>query len=49
MWNGIKKKVKEKGWAKRWDPNYEHDYYENTTDGRVTWTSHGSDLSSTGR
>ncbi|GMI11167.1 hypothetical protein TrLO_g15527 [Triparma laevis f. longispina] len=29
---------KEKGWVKRHDPNYDTDYYENTRDGRVTWT-----------
>mmetsp|Transcript_14849 Transcript_14849/g.30323 ORF Transcript_14849/g.30323 Transcript_14849/m.30323 type:complete len:3457 (+) Transcript_14849:37-10407(+) len=33
----------EKGWVKRHDPNYGTDYYENTIDGRVTWTPHKAD------
>eukprot|EP00520_Triparma_pacifica_P012818 CAMPEP_0118665832 /NCGR_PEP_ID=MMETSP0785-20121206/18855_1 /TAXON_ID=91992 /ORGANISM="Bolidomonas pacifica, Strain CCMP 1866" /LENGTH=401 /DNA_ID=CAMNT_0006560029 /DNA_START=153 /DNA_END=1355 /DNA_ORIENTATION=- len=43
IWNRMKKRVKETGWVKRWDANYQHDYWENTIEGRVTWTDHTED------
>ena len=41
MWNKVKDNVKKRKWLKRWDPNYQHEYYEEEGTGRVTWTPHG--------
>jgi len=35
LWQKLRKRVKEQGWVKRWDDNYQIDYWENTLEGRV--------------
>jgi hypothetical protein len=46
MWNKVKDNVKKRKWLKRWDSNYQHEYYEEEGTGRVTWTPHGASVAS---